>query len=504
MPTFFLPFSSLNIDGPKATSFSRMNDISLWEDYNEAIPGPQNAALPRRSLSVVTKPALTGKCLGVASFALQNGDDIVIAGDSAALYKAYSTVTATFTFSDISKAGGYAAATGETWEFASYRQGAEAGIQRIIATDFTDHVQCIGVRGNVSTTVTFSDLITSSTKPKARHLGIIGQFLVLGNTDQATSSTAALTPFRVHWSAFGNPLSFTPAASTQCDFEDLQTGGAVQKIVSGNEYGLIMQENQVQVMRYTGGTTIFDFSPVAYAPGTPIPNSVVQYAGSVYYIAADGFKALNGLDLKHIGSNLVDRYFWRVVNQARLYEISSGVDTLNKMIWWAFPTGSAGYADVMLGYKYDDGRWARWFQDVEVVAGIRRGLQSEKFTAFDTAHLLATFTSTAIVNAQFETKALQPVPGRRWQCNGLRVIMDNSGTGITPTGSVQVRVYDTPMPSASQSFLTAVSLNPENNIPLRVAGRWMSFTLTLNCGATGATTTRYVGIELTYEVLGER
>lgn len=504
MPKLFVPFNTLNLDGAYAQT--DQTGGARLTDYQEAIPGPQGTAHLRRSLSAITTPALASKCLGATSFSLQNAADVVIAGDATALYRAYSTVTATFTFSDISKVGGYSTAAGETWEFASFRQGAEGGIQHIIATNFSDHIQDIGLRGNVSTTATFSDLISSSTKPKARHLGIIGQFLVLGNTDQATSTTAALTPFRVHWSAFGNPRSFTPAAATQCDFEDLQTGGAVQKIVGGNEYGLLIQETQVQIMRYTGGTTIFDFSPLTHVPGTPIPNSVIYYGGAVYYISTQGFIKLVGGEMSRIGNNLVDNEFWDTVDQSRFQDVTVGADPYNKMIWWGYPTDATGNAKRMFGYKITDGRWARWVQTIETLSLIRQGRSSEKFIAFNTDHKLSTFTSNAPVTAIFETNAIQPVPGRRWQCNGIRPIIDNSLVGVTPTGSVTVRVMDHPMPASTPASLTAVSLNPDNYFPLRTAGRYQVFNVSLNPGAAVADTTsiHYLGIEIDYEILGIR
>lgn len=497
-----LPLSSLNIDGPHYTVPSKQNEITLWEDYDQAIPGPQGSAFVRRSLSALTTPALDAKCLGMASFRMQNGADMVFAGNATKLYRAFSTVTATFTFSSIGGSA-YNTATGEVWEFAEFTRPVDTLTQRVIATNFSDHIQCLEVRG--STTQTFSALIPSGTKPKARHICTISQFLVLGNIDTATSSTADYAPSRVHWSAFGNPTSFTPSAATQCDFEDLQRGGAVQKLVGGNEYGLILQQEQVQVMRYVGGTTIFDFSPVAYAPGTPIPTSVIEYGGSVYYISSAGFEQLQGLEIRHIGANIVDRYFWETVEQTKLYDVSVSVDPFNKLILWAFPTDTAGYSKMVLGYKFDDGRWTRWrvTGGVEVLGLIRRGQASEKFVAFDTAHKLGTFTGVAKAG-QFETKSIQPVPGRRWQLNSVRPLMDNANIGATMTGTLQVGVADHPYPGTSVSFSTAQNLGPMNRWTVRFAGLFMRLLMKFTPPSTDTLTSRISGIEIDYELLGER
>ena len=507
MGKMFIPLVTASLDPPFYTHPGRMNDISSIEALEDIIPGPAKAALPRRTLSAITTPALTGKALGCASFRRVDGDDMVFAGDATKLYRAYSTVTATFTFSDVSRAAGYSTATGETWEFVEFKAGPSGSF--VIATNFSDPVQRYVNSSRPSVSASFANLITSSSKPKARHLGIIGQFLVLGNINEAASATASYAPSRVHWSAFGAPASFTPLASTQCDYEDLTTGGAVQKITSGTEYGLVFQERQVQVMRYVGGTTIFDFSPMDYAPGTPVPNSVIAYGGSVYYISTEGFMALQGLQLKRIGNDIVDKWFWTNVEQTRFYEVSATVDPINKLIMWAFPVDTAGYAKYIYAYNFVDGRWSRWNSAIETLALIRRGTSSEKCIAFDTAHKLATFTGD-VVTAAIRTNALQPVPGRRWQCNGIRMLMDHSGppgnnpTGVTPTGTATFLSMDSPMPATTPTSSTAVNIRPDNYFPMRAAGRFISFSINISPGNSGALKTRYVGLELDYELLGDR
>jgi hypothetical protein len=506
MAKLFIPFGSLNLDGPIHTHPSKLSDLTLIEAMDDVIPGPQNSTLPRRSLSVVTTPALGAKALGCISIQSIAGEDLVFAGSAAALYKATSTITATFTFSDVSAAGGYTTATGEVWEFAEWQHTVQnATSRRIIATNFTDAVQEYRFRSTSSTTVTFISLIsTPAVAPRARHVGIIGQFVVLGNT-QTISTSTFYTPSRVWWSAFGVPSDFSPSATTQSDYEDLPTGGAVQKVIGGNEYGYIFQQKQVQVMRYVGGTTVFDFAPVNFAEGTPVPNSVIAYDGAVYYISAQGFHSISGIETKNIGNNLVDGYFWRTVEQTRLYEVTTTFDPLNKLIIWAFPTDTAGYCKKALAFHIPTGRWARWTENIELLATIRRGESSVKVIAFNTDHKLCTFTSDAAVAATISTKAIQPVPGRRWQCNGARILMDMGYTGATATGSMTVKWSDNPLPASSPSASTSVSLNPDNYINLRTAGRFQQFTLSLtapNAGADG--TMKYTGMELDYEVLGER
>ena len=124
-------------------------------------------------------------------------------------------------------------------------------------------------------------MITSTLTPKAKRVGIIGRFVVLGFTNDATDGEKTN---RVWWSGIEDETDFDPSAATQCDFEDLASGGVVQKIIGGNEYGLIFQNNMVRTMRYTGPGPIFELMPLNYAPGTPIPNSVIAQGKCLLYL----------------------------------------------------------------------------------------------------------------------------------------------------------------------------------------------------------------------------
>jgi hypothetical protein len=225
----------------------------------------------------------------------------------------------------------------------------------------------------------------------------------------------------------------------------------------------------------------------------------------VFYISTEGFMQLRGGEVTRIGEGLLDRHLWRAINQSRLQDVTVGVDPFNKIVAWGIPNDASGYARRMYCYKIDDGRWSVWFSDIEALATIRRGQASEKFCAFNTSHKLCTFTGSA-KQATFETKALQPVSGRRWQCNGIRVIMNNGqGVGATQTGTVTVMVSDNPHPASTPATFTAVSLHPDNYFPIRTAGRYQSFEIKLTASASNdALQTHYLGIELDYEVLGER
>jgi hypothetical protein len=103
--------------------------------------------------------------------------------------------------------------------------------------------------------------------PKARHIAVVRDFVVLGNVDDGTAR-----PNRVAWSAINNSADWAVSASTQSDIQDLQgDGGWVQKVVGG-EYGLVFQERAVWKMTYIGSPVIFQFDLIERSRGALPPS----------------------------------------------------------------------------------------------------------------------------------------------------------------------------------------------------------------------------------------
>ena len=209
---------------------------------NNVLPAAQSYFPARETVNVSTN-ALDSTCLGAVTARDSDNNVYVYAGDSAKLYELLDNA-----FVDESKGGGYSTGAEDVWEFAVWDRE-----QKVIATNFTDPVQGIDIGGGA--TGTFADLITSTNKPKAKHVAVVRNFLVLGHTDDTTDGVRSQ---RVWWSGIGDETDFDPDATTQSDFSDLDTGGWVQRIIGGAEYGVIFQEKQIRRMEYEGSPIIFD------------------------------------------------------------------------------------------------------------------------------------------------------------------------------------------------------------------------------------------------------
>lgn len=464
---------------------------------------------PLRELTDYSQNALAGRCYGAISARSSGNNVYVYAGDSTKLYE----MAANDTFVDRSKGVSYSAlASSDTWEMVQWNRS-----QKIIATNYQDNVQSLTIGAGASGD--FADMMTSTLKPKARHVGIVGQFVVLGSTNDGTDGEKIS---RVWWSGFGDETDFDPAASTQCDYEDLSSGGIVQRIIGGADYGLVFQQSTVRTMRYVGAGVVFELYPINYAPGTPIPASVVAHKGAVYYIAEDGFFQIVGGQVTPIGTARIDKKFWSEFVAINKVGVSAAVDPLNKLVMWAYPACGTTLADKILMYKWDEGKWAEGEVDVELLlstetngysldgldavgtdidnssvfpvsfdSDIYRG-GAFKFGAFNNAHTLAHFVG-ATRKGVIETGDIQPETGQRWQINGIRPLVD--GGEVNVSVSSRTRIKD------SVSYGAAVGMNTDGLCPVRVEGRYNRITVSL----TSSTSWSHIqGFEMDYEIEGER
>ena len=446
--------------------------------------------------------ALDTRCLGAYGARDVSNNVYFYAGDTAKLYEGINN-----TFTDQSVGGGYSTASGDMWEFARF------GLD-IIATNFTDPVQEMGI--GEGSTGAFANLITSTLKPKAKHLGVVRDFLVLGNTSDATDGHV---PHRVWWSAINDGRDYDPDATTQCDYNDMQEGGWVQKIVGGAEYGVVFQEKQISRMSYVGSSLVFAFDPVDRKRGTAIPGSVVSHGRLIFYISEEGFFAFDGSQSHPIGADKVDKTFWAQFDLNNKGRVSSAIDAANKLVVWSFPgTGSTGgNPNKLYLYHWLYGKWSEVEVDTEFIASAEtqgytldgldavgtdidnttvfsESLDSDvwkggqlRFSAFDTTHKLGYFTGSNLA-ATIDTSEAQLLGGQRALLTATRPLVD----GGTPT----IRIGSRNRTTDTHSFSASVTINAIGECPVRTNARYMRARMEMPAGETW---THAQGIEVPEE-----
>ena len=460
------------------------------------IPKTPDSYGPFPGLSVYSN-ALTARCQGAFSGRSAAGNVTNFAGDASKLYTLSGA-----TFSSVNT--GFSLAADEAWRFCQFGE-------LVLATDLADEIK----KWTLDSSSAFAQL--SATAPKARHIASIDPgFVMVGNTVDGTDGAV---PNRVWWSGIGNAGSWeTPgsaaAQAVQSDYNDMAAGGWVQALIGavGGASGVVFMDTAIFRIQYQGPPDVFGFYEVERARGTPAPGSVVNVGSVAFYLGEDGFYAFNGSTSTPIGNTKIDKTFYADLDQSYFHRITSAVDPINKLVFWAYPGSgnSGGNPNKILCYNWELARWSVASVDCELIyRSLSQGytldtldtynssldalpfsLDSRAWTggrlilsAFDTDHKLNFFNGSNLA-ATLETGEFTGEAGRRVFINGIRPLVD----GGTITAAVGYR--DTP--SASVTYATATSAGSDGVCPQRISTRYARARVSI---AAGGSWSHAIGIE---------
>lgn len=453
------------------------------------IPRTQGSYGPFSALSAYSD-ALTARCQGAFSARDNAGNILIFAGDATKLKLLVSTSNS---FGDVSRAlgGAYATSVDETWRFVQF--GAT-----VIATNFTDDVQAFAIGSSIA----FEPL--AATAPKAKYVAIWKDFVVLGHLQAH--------PQRLRWSAIDDPTSWpavgsAAAAQAQSDHQDLVgEGGWIQGLVGGlgSADGVIIQERALWRATFVGPPLVFTFDLVEGARGTPAPGSIVQLGGVVAYLGEDGFYLFDGQASRPIGNEKIDKTFFADFDQTYAARMSSSVDPINKIFYWAYPGAgnSGGVPNRLLAYNWALDRWSQidvtteylfragtFGYSADTADGLGYSVDTSPFgpdsrfwaggksilAGFDPDHRLGFFSGPALA-AIVETGDLDSGEGRRTYVSGIRPIVD--ADAVTAALGYRESV------AQPVAFTAATSPAPDGFCPHRLATRFPRARISIDSGAS--------------------
>lgn len=420
--------------------------------------------------------ALDAYCRGAIAVKDKDANVVNYAGDAGKLY-----ALADDTFSDVSLGGGYSTASGESWEFLKWGE-------KVLATNYTDNPQTIAIKG-----ANFANLTTAV---KFRHFAAVREFVVAAATNDGTDGEL---PSRVRWSALNDETDWTVSPSTQADFTDLKGRQGWCQAVRGGEYGVVFQEYSIWRMTYVGSPIVFQFDETQPGYGTPSPHSVVQWGDVIYFLGQDGFYALvNGLELRSIGANRVDRTFFNDLDPSEVLRVVGTVDPINRLIIWAYPGSShtSGRPNKLLIYNYAADRWGMAEVTVHYIYNaygqgyslegldaisasidaLSESLDSRAYKAgsvlvggFGSGHMLGFFSGAAL-DAELETAEIQISPGQRSLIRSIRPLIDGNAPSSVPTITVQVGTRQ--RQQDAYAWTDPVAINGTGECPVRSDARY--------------------------------
>jgi len=309
--------------------------------------------------------------------------------------------TSTFAFDDIS-ATTYSGTTG--WKFTQFGTS-------LIAANEANTMQYIDIFSGT----TFADLAADA--PKAKFVTVVRDFVVSGFQTSNRS--------RVQWSGINNEKTWTTSATTQADFQDIPDGGSVQG-VTGGEFGLVLLERSIVRMSYVGTPLIFQFDNIARNRGCYEPNSVIQWQGITYFLSDDGFYACDGTNVKNIGAEKVNRYFFNTLREDVLSTMSVAVDPINNLIIWGYPSIDMDYRAMV--FHIPTGRWSY----ADSTAGRVAPVSTPSLTLEDLDNFSASLDALTI-----------PLDSRTWLGGKLLLLGVKGSRLITFTGTPKTATIET-------------------------------------------------------------
>jgi len=270
-----------------------------------------------------------------------NNDISIFSGGNTKLFKLDST---NLSMEDVSKSGGY---TGTNrWQFMQFGNV-------VLASNGSEKIQSFDVNSSTD----FADVAAAA--PIAKYITAVRDFVVAANIGAGTY------PSRVQWSDINDETDWTSGATSQSDYQDLPDGGNITGI-TGGEFGLILLEKAVVRMSYVGSPLFFQFDTISRNVGCIEGGSVAQYSGTTYFLSDDGFYACNGQSLVGIGSEKVDRFFFKNANIGDIDSISAAVDPERNLVMWNYTNISGGRS--LLIYNFETQKWSEADTDVNYLS----------------------------------------------------------------------------------------------------------------------------------------
>jgi hypothetical protein len=301
-----------------------------------------------------------------------------------------------------------------------------------------------------------SNFITSNAS-KAAVVGVVGQFVVVGNLREGTDR-----PYTVRWSAIDDPTNWpTPGSETaiaaQAGEQNLNAAfGPVQSIIGGDQFAIILQSSGITRMTYVGPPAVFQFDEIERSRGAAHKHGAIKAGALTHFYANDGFYATDGVSVVPTGIGKVDKTF--VANISPSANLRGVYNQSKKCVFWSCGDGVATVPNRLYAYHTEVKNWSRANE------GIRSLDQSHSSAvygpyAFDENNILCVFTGTAGA-ATIETgETAWNEPGRTY-VDGIKANVESSATAPSMT----VRVGSRNDLGSAVSYTAATSANSATGV----------------------------------------
>lgn len=270
------------------------------------------------------------------------------------------------------------------------------------------------------------------------------------NGDAIYASATQVAPYRVQWSAIGDPTNWpipltNNALAFQSGYQDLAPAyGPVMAIAGYPLYALIFQRFGITRANYVGGSVVFSFAQYEFTHGLVAHGAFVQIGPLVIFLADDGFWLTDGANMTPIGTTTdnsagIDNWFWANVNTNALEAIRAGYDAEKRCAFFAIPTGTNTLPDTLLIYNPLAQKWTKGTIACETIWGSDNGADSVPATRQILGLIDQTHTPNELNGSQLtgylESCDLFFVDGLRRLTTGVRPHVNSNDSPLATIGT---------------------------------------------------------------------
>ena len=357
----------------------------------------------------------------------------------------------------------------------------------VLAVDNNSKVQYWEVNQSVS----FED--ASADAPVAKYITTVRDFVVTAHVGGVAN--------KVQWSDINDFTNWTSGSASQADFQLLPDGNTIQGI-TGGEIGLVFLEKAIIRMSYSGSPLFFQLDTISRGLGCIEGNSIAQYGATSFFLSDDGFYKCDGQTVTGIGTEKVDRYFYKDADLTDLDSMSASVDPIKKLVVWNYKNVDGGRG--ILVYNWQLNKWSRVETLTTGVGSITttgytlEGLEAVLgYTNLETIpaslddrlwvggkFLFAGFTNTKIVTftgSNYNSELITP---------DMEVGYNSVATLVRPqidNGSADIKVASRRELDDNIQFGSSVTTSQEGRASIRSAGRYHRFSISPTGNWTNAT-----------------
>ena len=190
---------------------------------------------------------------------------------------------------------------------------------------------------------------TVSGAPNATHVAAVGRFLVCANT--ATSEA------EVVWSSIDDATAWVNGTD-QSGAQILADTSEITGLIGG-ETGLVFTRTGIYRMNYVGPPLVFTFEKVSNQGCEFAGSTAARSANDAFFLSSDGFQHyLNG-QVRNIGAERVNDYFFTSFDRSRPNDIECIIDPASSLVIWSYPSTNSedDENDTLLVYDYTLDKW---------------------------------------------------------------------------------------------------------------------------------------------------